>query len=213
MLHSSSDPKLTQRSYINLVHPLLPLLPESQVELEAELADCSATLRRAFTEALYAVVHSLTAGPAAAAEGSPKVALCLLAEWETEPGVRSVPSLLVQLRTFILLAIEADTHGPDSLKGQHGGPSRTTLLSRAIMTAYSMNVAEAQRELIDYAEVHLESSDALVMRAWFSLVALDRWNAVGTGAQVLIPEESVVFGLGLKAVLGEGAYQFLRKFG
>jgi len=193
-----------------LVHPYLPFLPESNVELGEELSKCSAVLRRAFIESLYAVIYSLTAEPALATAGSTKASLGLLTEWETEPGARSTTASLVHLRTLLLLAVEADTHGPGSLKGQQGGPSKTALLARAVIVAHEMGLPQTQLGLTDNAEANIDATGASGLRAWYSLIALDRWNAIGTGERLLIPEDSVVFAVGgLKSLLGEGAYQFL----
>lgn len=170
--------------------------------------------------ALRAVSDALGSVPTA---GLARVASALLAQWETEGSPRTPLHDLVHLQTLLLLAVEADTHGPAALKGHHGGLSKTALLSRAVAVAYEMDLpteqlgataaaisAAAAEDPSQSEGVDTDSEARLGLRAWWSLVVLDRWNAVALGKPLLIPLRTVVLSPGLRPLLGESAFQFTK---
>ncbi|CAK7217794.1 hypothetical protein SBRCBS47491_003291 [Sporothrix bragantina] len=208
-------------SYLTAVHPCLPFLPSDRSRLLDNLTQCPQFLQDAFVVALRAVADTLSS---VAPTGLARVANALLAQWETEGGPRTSLHDLVHLQTLLLLAIEADTHGPAALKGHHGGLSKTALLSRAVAVAYEMDlpkeqlgttVAAISTAAADPSQPDATGADAdtesrLALRAWWSLVVLDRWNAVALGKSLLIPVRTVVLSPGLRSLLGETAFQFTK---
>ncbi|CAK7200030.1 hypothetical protein SEUCBS139899_002718 [Sporothrix eucalyptigena] len=180
------------------------------------LAQCPQSLQDAFVVALRAVTDSLSSiNPT----GLARIANALISQWETEGGPRTSLHDLVHLQTLLLLSIEADTHGPAALKGHHGGLSKTALLSRAVAVAYEMDLPKEQlgatvtaisTASADDATADADSEARLALRAWWSLVVLDRWNAVALGKPLLIPRATVVLSPGMRVLLGETAFQFTK---
>ncbi|KJR88252.1 uncharacterized protein SPSK_06959 [Sporothrix schenckii 1099-18] len=206
--------------YLTAIHPCLPFLPSDRSRVLDNLAQCPQFLQDAFVVALRAVSDALGSVPTT---GLARVASALLAQWETEGSARTSLHDLVHLQTLLLLAIEADTHGPASLKGHHGGLSKTALLSRAVAVSYEMDLpqeqlgatvatisAAAADDPSQAGAVDTDSEARLGLRAWWSLVVLDRWNAVALGKPLLIPLRSVVLSPGLRPLLGESAFQFTK---
>jgi hypothetical protein len=134
----------------------------------------------------------------------------MIAEWETDTSPRSPTVNLVHLQTLILLAISTDNYGPASLKGEHGAAPKVTALGRAVGLAYSMRLHTCQVDSNIDIGLDPDSDDNVAARAWWSLVLLDRWNAISTASPLLIPNDSVVILPGLLSLLGEDAYQLIR---
>lgn len=174
------------------------------------LALCPIMLREAFLEAFYALVHQPRASPPGH-QGDIRTANHLLADWEGEPNSRTSATDLVHLQTLILMAIETDYHGPASLRGLEGGPSKASILGRAVGLAYSMGLHRARVESNPEAEVDVDAEENVGLRAWWVLVTLDRWNAIGTATPTMISNDTVVVLPGLKPIVGEGGYSLIRK--
>ncbi|KAL8393671.1 hypothetical protein RB595_003418 [Gaeumannomyces hyphopodioides] len=199
--------------YLTIVHPTLPLLASVKAVVQSSLGQCPPVLQNAFHEALVSTMHSFHAMPAGVAAGDAKAANRLLSEWESSGGSQgSSMADLVHLQSLLLLAIEADNHGPAALRGQHGSPSKTSFLGRAVAVAYAMGLRAAQVMEDGWPEPDSdpESEDKVALRAWWSLVALDRFNAVGTAQGLLVPQGSIHVGPGLRNLLGEAGYQFVK---
>ncbi|KLU92174.1 hypothetical protein MAPG_11120 [Magnaporthiopsis poae ATCC 64411] len=196
--------------YLTIIHPTFPLLASVKTAVQSKLGQCPPALQGAFHEALVATMHSFHAMPTGAAAGDAKTANRLLSEWESDGSSRgSYMADLVHLQSLLLLAIEADNHGPAALRGQHGSPSKTSFLGRAVAVAYAMGLRTAQimEDGWPGPDSDAESEDKVALRAWWSLVALDRFNAVGTAQGLLIPQGSIHVGPGLRNLLGEAGYQ------
>ncbi|KAL1910647.1 hypothetical protein Sste5344_003544 [Sporothrix stenoceras] len=227
----AETPNALSRSLTDMER-LLPLADHESQELDDavfgsdrsrvldNLAQCPQFLQDAFVVALRAVSDALGSAPTT---GLARVASALLAQWETEGSPRTSLHDLVHLQTLLLLAVEADTHGPAALKGHHGGLSKTALLSRAVAVSYEMDLpkeqlgataaaisAAAAEDPSQSEAVDTDSEARLGLRAWWSLVVLDRWNAVALGKPLLIPLRTVVLSPGLRPLLGESAFQFTK---
>ena len=189
------------------MHHVLPFLPSTKEVLSAHLAQCSQSLRNAFAEALNSAIGSFAVRNV---QGSLANANKLLAEFEAEGGKHSRFSDLIHLQCLILMLINTDNCGPASLRGEHEGPAKSTLLGRAAGVAYAMSVPQ---EAIALGEVDdLESDQCIRVRAWWTLVILDRWNALSTATPLIISGDTVVLPHNLKPIVGEANYRFTRKF-
>lgn len=194
---------------MSIIYPSLPFLASTKQKIEDTAAKCQPALRAAFIEALYATMESFQA--IAPQSGDPRLANRLLFSFEIAPGSRSDVENLVHLQTLLLLAIEADNHGPQAIKGRHGGPPKSALLARAVDVAYGMGLREKQVEGSFDFQADADSDDKVAMRAWWALVALDRFNAVGTGKPMLIHERTTVLPPAsiLKPLFGEAGACFI----
>ena len=136
----------------------------------------------------------------------------LITEWESDSSPRTSVMNLVHLQTLILTAIATDNYGPSSLKGEHGGASKPSVLGRAVGLAYSMRLHVPSLNTDSEIESDLDSDENVATRAWWTLIMLDRWNAISTSSPLFIPNDSVVILPSLRALLGEGVFHLARKF-
>lgn len=192
--------------YLSIIHHTFPLLPAVKSRLQEQLGQCSLLLREAFIEALNATMKSFAVPNA---EGDSRAANRLLGDWEAETAERSTVSDLIHLQTLILMIIEADNHGPASLKGQHPGPSKSSLIGRAVGVAYSLSLQRSHIDSSIDVQPELDTDHVLGIRAWWILVIIDRWNAIGTADPMMIPNDTVTLSAGLKLVFGEAIYRFI----
>jgi hypothetical protein len=142
----------------------------------------------------------------------PATACRQLSDWEADlkPGSAAIDLLRLQILAMALIAM--DCHGLSSIKGEAGGPSKAELLGRAAGLGYSMRLYARVVEPDPNPELDLNSDDMVALRTWYVLVMLDRWNAVGTAASVVISNDSVEIPVGLKHVVGDVVFALLRKF-
>ncbi|KAI5919653.1 hypothetical protein F4810DRAFT_476844 [Camillea tinctor] len=196
--------------YLNIVHPYLPLLASTKVRVEAQLVQCPPRLRDAFIEALYGTMQSLVSSPGRYTNGDVSSASRLITEWESDSSPRTLIVNLVHLQTLILVAIATDNYGPSSLKGEHGGPSKASILGRAVGLAYSMRLHVSNLDSNVNVQLDHDSDDNVATRAWWTLIMLDRWNAIGTATPLFIPNDSVVILPSLNSILGENVYHLAR---
>ncbi|KAA8909954.1 hypothetical protein FN846DRAFT_775751 [Sphaerosporella brunnea] len=180
--------------YYSLIHPTFPLLPHSKPRLRQRLAAASITVREALLEALYAAVRSNPSYPpkAGAPKANPRRAceLCVASQFESQDPRASVASSLLYLQTLILMALEADNHGPVTMRGMSGGPPRAAWVGSAVGLAYSLKLHHNRGER--FAQGDPDSDERLGRRAWWVLVVLDRWHAISTSSPLFIPDSNVV---------------------
>jgi hypothetical protein len=200
----------TWRLYKSSIHQTFPILASDRFRAQALIAQCPAHLREAFLEAFEGALKH-TQGSLAETGGDARTANRLLTEWETEGNRRSLQTDLVHLQTLILMAMETDSHGPLSIRGYHGGPAKGSFIGRAISLAYSMGLHLAKIDPLADDELDLDVEDKVALRAWWSLVMLDRWHAVGAALPAQIPNDTVVILPGLKYLMGDGPFTLLCK--
>ncbi|KAI1374473.1 hypothetical protein F4677DRAFT_170467 [Hypoxylon crocopeplum] len=196
--------------YLNVIHPCFPLLATSKARVEGQLTQCPPLLRDAFTEALYGTMQSSVSVPGLYTNSDIGSATRLISEWESDSTPRTPTINLIHLQTLILTAIATDNYGPSSLKGEHGGPSKASVLGRAVGLAYSMRLHVSALETSVDAQAESDSSENIAVRVWWTLVMLDRWNAIATASPLFIPNDSVVILPSLKTVLGEHVFHLAR---
>ncbi|KAF3054914.1 hypothetical protein GL218_07300 [Daldinia childiae] len=196
--------------YLNVVHPCFPLLAASKTRVESQLAQCPPLLRDAFVEALYGTMQSFVSIPGLYTNVDIGSGTRMITEWESDQTPRTSVMNLVHLQTLILTALATDNYGPPSLKGEHGGPSKASVLGRAVGLAYSMRLHVSGLETSVDAPLESDSNENIAIRAWWTLIMLDRWNAIGTASPLFIPNDSVVILPSLQSVLGENVYHLAR---
>ncbi|KAL7621904.1 Glucose-responsive transcription factor [Parahypoxylon ruwenzoriense] len=196
--------------YRDVVHPCFPVLAATKARVEAQLMQCPPLLRDAFVEAFYCTMQSFVSVPGLYTTGDIGSATRIIAEWESDSTPRTPVMNLVHLQTLILAAIATDNYGPSSLKGEHGGPSKASVLGRAVGLAYSMRLHVSALEGSADARTDADSDENIAIRAWWTLIMLDRWNAIGTSSPLFIPNDSVVLLPSLNAILGENVYHLAR---
>ncbi|EEY23193.1 conserved hypothetical protein [Verticillium alfalfae VaMs.102] len=195
------------QGYLTMVHPYLPILPASKTRLQVYLAQCPGMLREAFLEALHGTMQSFPSFTTMGM-GDASLAMKMLVEWEMngeEP--RTSAAHFIHLQTLLLLFIEASNR-PSSCAGH----IKESLLGRAVSTAWTMKLysAQAGSSLELNGDVDVDSDTHLRVRLWWSLVLLDRWNAVGSGTLPMTRTESTVVSPDVAKVVGETTWQLIR---
>jgi Fungal specific transcription factor domain len=185
--------KLTIPRYYKDIHPTLPFLPHNKNRLNTRLTSCPPILRDAFLEALYSAVRSFSSSnisPYQESQSTRKAASMIAAAQFDNPSARSMTNNLIQLQTMILMAIEAEHHGPPAMR-DYGGSSQAVWLGSAIGLAYSMKLhVPKQNEVASDGDP--DSDEKLARRCWLVLVTLDKFHASSTSSPGLIPDASVV---------------------
>jgi hypothetical protein len=199
--------------YLSVVHQCFPFLAGNKGRVEAQLSQCPPLLQNAFIEAFYGTMQSCVSAPGLYTHGDIGSATRMVAEWESDPtSPRNYLINLVHLQTLVLMAIGTDNYGPPSLKGEHGGPSKASILGRAVGLAYSMRLHMASIGASTDVKQNNDSDENIAVRTWWTLVMLDRWNAISTASPLFIPNDSVVILPGLVPILGENVYHLTRKY-
>jgi hypothetical protein len=128
----------------------------------------------------------------------------LLGIWRHVDDPPSVVADLVHLQTLILMAMATTAHGPSYRP-------KSPFLGAAIDVARSMKLRFRQVDSAAGDESNSDLEDKAAVRAWWTLVMLDRWRAVGAADETMIHNDSVVIVTGLKSVLGEAGYSLIRE--
>lgn len=204
--------RTNENRYLEILHQYLPVLAGSKARVDAQISQCPTLLRDIFVEALHYAIQSFPPFPASYTTLDLASISKRIAEWESELTPRTPIVNLVHLQTLILTAIATDNFGPTSVKGGHGGAAKASILGRAVGLAYSMRLHLPQSGLKDDIEIDLDSDENVASRAWWTLVMLDRWNAIGTASPLLIPNDSVVILPSLGLLLGETGYHLAREY-
>nr|XP_036586140.1 C6 finger domain-containing protein [Colletotrichum truncatum]KAF6796547.1 C6 finger domain-containing protein [Colletotrichum truncatum] len=190
--------------YINIIQPYLPFLPNSKALIQDYLAQCPGLLREAFVEALAGTMHSFPSFQSGN-PGDVRLAHTLLVEWEASDSTSRTPAAnIVFLQTLLLMIVEADNRPLGSI-----GAPKESLLGRAVAGANALKLYQARLEPSEM-ELGSDTDNLIRVRIWWSLVLLDRWNAVGFAVPSLIRDESVVVPPGLKLAVGEVQFLLIR---
>jgi len=199
--------------YLNVIHRTFPVLASSKLRVQSMLDQCPATLKSAFFNAFYALVNPFISNDSSQDLGDSLAANQLLCEWEAERHPRSAVSDLVYFQTLVMMVIEADHHGLESVNGQAAGPSKMSTLARAVGVGYSMKLHLTQLDPNpNVAELDPDSENNVAVRAWWTLVMLDRWNAIGTASPTIVSNNSVVIFPGLKFIVSDVVLLFISMF-
>ncbi|KAH8666284.1 hypothetical protein BX600DRAFT_511229 [Xylariales sp. PMI_506] len=196
-------------AYLTVIHPTFPVLATARSRLDAQLSLCTPLLRAAFIEALHSAVQSFPSFNGTYGNDLASAAR-LIADWETDMAPRQDVVNLVHLQTLILIAIATDNYGPAALKGEHGGASKSNILGRAVGLAYSMRLHLAQVDENIEVPPDVDSDENVTIRTWWTLIMLDRWNAISTASPLFIPNESVVILPSLELLMGQNVYHLTR---
>ncbi|TLS23803.1 hypothetical protein PpBr36_08204 [Pyricularia pennisetigena] len=209
------DDNVFHGRYLTIVHPTFPFLASVKTVVQSTLARCPPLLREAFLEAITSTMQSFNAMPEGVAAGDARRAARLLVQWKMESAHDTLgdedryTAKLVHLQVLLLLAIEAENHGVAALDGQHGGSSQAAFLAHAVAVSYDMGLRTAQMDDFSQPDPDPESHYMVSLRAWWSLVALDRFNAAGTARPLLIPQNCIHATCALKILLGDAGFYFI----
>lgn len=166
-------------------------------------------MRDAFIEALHSTVRSSPASRARGVSnsGARRASDLIISSQFENLNTRSHNDNLIYLQTLILMALEADNHGPGS-----SGPPRAAWLGAAVGLVYNLKLHSNRlpREKLQVADP--DSEEKLGRRAWWILVVLDRWHAISTSSPLFIPDSSVALLAEDEKILGIAPYHIAREY-
>jgi hypothetical protein len=208
----SGAAELTATSYLEVIHPTFPVLASSKARVQSLLWQSPLGLQNAFYNAFFSMIKHFLQDSSGQLEGDPATTWNLLHEWESEGKPRSPVTDLVRFQTLVMAVISVDCHGIASVKGQLGGPSKDEILGRAAGLGHSMKVYRRTLDPDPSPELDPNSDDNVALRAWWVLVMLDRWNALGMATSTSIAHNIGVPRPGLKHIVGDAVFALIRKF-
>ncbi|KAK4249709.1 hypothetical protein C7999DRAFT_39194 [Corynascus novoguineensis] len=196
--------------YLEVIHPIFPVLASSKARVQSLLWQAPPGLQNAFYNAFFSMIKHFLPGPAGPVDGDPAITWRLLTEWEAECKPRSSVTDMVRLQTLVMAAISVDFHGIAPAKGQPRAPSKAEILGRAVGLGYSMDIYRWPVDPHPNSELDTNSDDNVALRAWWVLVMLDRWHALGMAKPPLIANQAGVARPGLKHIVGDAVYALIR---
>jgi hypothetical protein len=108
------------------------------------------------------------------------------------------------------MALEADNHGPATMRGMSSGPPRAAWVGSAVGLAYSLKLHHnTVGERFTHGDP--DSDEKLGRRAWWVLVVLDRWHAISTSSPLFIPDSNVVLLPEDQMLIGLTPFHLVRK--
>ncbi|KAK0709800.1 hypothetical protein B0T26DRAFT_654454 [Lasiosphaeria miniovina] len=196
--------------YLSVIHPIFPFLASTKERVRLVLSQCPPILQNAFCSALLAMLKPyLPASTSQVNEMYPSAGR-LLSDWELGPRTRSKAVNLLHFQTLLTMIIETDNQGVGAAKGLMDGPPKSAILGKAIGLGFWMKLHRCVPEPVPDPELDLDSDENVGLRAWWTLIALDRWNGLGTATPGFIDNGAVIIQPGLKHIVGETVYILTR---
>ncbi|KAK4217222.1 glucose transport transcription regulator RGT1 [Rhypophila decipiens] len=196
--------------YLNVIHRTFPILAGSKRRVGFLLEQCPTKLHNAFLHAFYALLKPFIQNAPDLDFGSSLTAFQLMHEWEMERHTPALVTNLVHLQTLVMLVIEADYHGLTSIKGEAAGPAKQSILARAVGVGFNMRLYLAQPSPTPGPDFDPDANQNVSLRAWWTLIMLDRWNAMGTASPLLVSNDTVVVFPGLRYIVGDAVFLSLK---
>ncbi|ESZ89727.1 hypothetical protein SBOR_9890 [Sclerotinia borealis F-4128] len=193
-------------SYYKFIHPTYPMLSLTKARLNARLSACSAPVRYAFWEALYAAIRSFPTAIPLKPQGITHAIRLITTSPYDPKAIRSPSTNIVYLQIMMLLAIEANNQ-PRDIQDGDVIQSPSIWVGTAVGFAYSLKL-HAYKPL-DKSNDDPDSDDKLSRRVWWSLVIMERWNAATTTCPLQIPASAAQVYPDDRALLGEVAYHLM----
>ncbi|KAI5807386.1 hypothetical protein DFH27DRAFT_462838, partial [Peziza echinospora] len=109
---------------------------------------------------------------------------------------------------LILVGLEAENHGPTTTN-QKVFP-RAAWLGAAVGLMYSLHLHDSRLQREHLVVGDADTDEKIGRRAWWTLVVMDRWHAIGTSSPLFIPDSSTVLLLEDQSVLGAVPYNIAR---
>ncbi|KZF21047.1 hypothetical protein L228DRAFT_248804 [Xylona heveae TC161] len=194
--------------YYRIIHPCFPLLAHDKARLRSRLANCPVTAREAFLEALDAAVRSFPSSnlpPTRDFQSTKKAADLIFQSQYESIATRTFSTSLIYLQTLLLMVLEADNHGPATMRGQLG-PPRAVWIGSAVGLAYNMRLHTIRCR----TEGDADTDEKIARRNWWNLVILDRWHACSTSSPLFISDTNVVLLPEDQWLLGDSTFHLTR---
>ncbi|KAL2128362.1 hypothetical protein VTI74DRAFT_9279 [Chaetomium olivicolor] len=197
--------------YLEVIHPVFPVLASSKARVQSLLWQSPVVLQSAFYNAFFSMLQPFLPYGTPQIHGDTATVCRLLSEWDGTRRPRSAVTDLVRLQTLIMAVIAVDSHGIPAANVEPPGPSKASFLGQVVALGMSMRLYAREVDLEPNADLDPNSDDNVALRAWWALVMLDRWNAVGMGMPVLINNDTVVIRPGLQNIVGDVVFALIRQ--
>ncbi|PGH14256.1 hypothetical protein AJ80_05996 [Polytolypa hystricis UAMH7299] len=167
-------------AYYQHIHPILPVFPNSKDRFHDHLQQCNRQVQEAFLHCLVAIIG---ADPIRAEKEFQQIPTFekaqegLYASFREDPSSRSLSTNFVLLQSIILMILEADSRGPENMRGQNGVP-KSVLLEGAFSLAYHVAKSLGQLKTSNPEDQDIDSDANLARRNWVVVGVLSRWHAV-----------------------------------
>ena len=188
-------------SYYREMHIHLPVLPDLKSELQGLLEIVRKPVKNALSAAIGAAMHVSTTTSDSRPLEHAKQLLSRLREEELVDRNNLENLLVLQAYIFMITAREVS------------GPSKNVSLEYyplAYAAATHLNL-HANEEVTPQDPRDLSRIKYNGRRAWLVLVMLDRWHAASMVTPFTIPDENVWLLSSDRKLLGESAYDLIRK--
>ncbi|KAG7007639.1 hypothetical protein G7Y79_00009g027480 [Physcia stellaris] len=195
--------------YYTKTHPFLPFLPHSKDRLLSALAKVSSPVHEAFNAALilYAFPARFGTLPSSRSESlkDPSSSLTQAVKdlLHDHHATQTQTEKLVALQAVLLMIFADEVHHPREI-GNRGWYGQAFVAS----TFMFQNLRSVRKHGVGLMD-DLDAHHLLLRRAFLSLVAMERWNAAGTSAQTIIPEDLTYLVAADKVLLGDLGYSAL----
>ncbi|KAK9370000.1 hypothetical protein V1509DRAFT_618224 [Lipomyces kononenkoae] len=179
--------------YYRLIHPIFPVLAQSRSRLRSRLVATTSPIRNACLYALYALVRGMVSPQRG--EQDLHRAIHELSEAQKDTSRLPLASSLLIIQTMVLLALEADNHGPAALDTSLR--SRSHWLGSAIGLAHSLRLHMTPTLLSDSVVSpapdvsDIDSDVRQGRRIYLVICMMDRWHAVSLSVPLQIPDRTI----------------------
>lgn len=190
-------------SYLTSIHPIFPVLASSKARVQSLLSCCSPTLQDAFCDAFLEFTRPSLRSPAIINGEVTASAQQSLTRWELERHPKSLATDIVHFQTTVMMAVDHD-------RGRNRAAQRAPLIGKAAGVAYLLKLHQTQPEAEPGPNFDPDSDDNVALRAWWTLVAFDRWNAIGAGLPPLIHDSVTTILPGLRYIVGDAGYELIQ---
>lgn len=144
------------------------------------MQQCNRQIQETFLHSLFAVTGANLSRAEKELQQIPTLEKALdrlFASFREEPSTRSLSTNFVILQSTLLFILEADSRGPENLRGQNG-ISKSVLLDIAFPIAYHIAKSQDQLRTTNLNDQDIDSDGNLARRNWTVVGILSRWHAV-----------------------------------
>ncbi|KAL1998810.1 hypothetical protein VTN02DRAFT_5538 [Thermoascus thermophilus] len=167
-------------AYYRVIHPILPILPNSKDRVLEILHQCSREVQEVFLHALYAVTGtnlSRLEKPFVKVLSFENAQELVMAQARVYYQIRSTATNLIWLQILLFMVLESDSRGPDNFRGKNGIP-KGTLAELAGRLGFSLAKSLDQLRLGKrFENPDMDSDAGLARRGWNIACILCRWHA------------------------------------
>lgn len=192
----SQNADVAVNEYYRIIQDVYPILPFDLRNLKGRLATCDQKVRDGFTAALDCVVR---AWPSSSLALEPNhldrchKAYQQLTSLAGATGSLFKPAGIILAQSFLLLAIEADTHGPSRSQGGLSPDLSAGSLKNMCIAAAARIASDLRFDALIFRqrgqEISPDSDESLSRRIFWILVIVDQLHAAATSSRPTLSAE------------------------